>query len=241
MRAFLSGGRAAVLGLATLLAAAASGKAAPVTVFNADVNEWSSSTQSDPTSGIYPIGGTGALNGGFVVTTGSDGAQIGIRASLRFKGLLPQTNNGSVATYFAPAGTSGNNLSLWNFDGDIDLQGTGHTLNDYTAVATFTDRKGLVTPVDLLAAGIPSNLVLGQTSENPGFAFLSAVFPSFDPNAPGVYTFDLKLTPKTFTGDTLEATMNVDVAAVPEPGTLALAGVAVGGLALRVLRRKKVD
>ncbi len=241
MRQFLSGGRTAVLGLAVLLAATSLGRAAPVTVFDANVNEWSSSTPADPANGIFPIGGTGEINGGFVVTTGSDGAQIGLRGFLRFIGLLPQTNDGKVATYFAPAGTSGGNLSLWNFDVDIDLRSTTHTLSDYTAIGTITDRSGLVTPIDLLAAGAPSNLVLGQASENPGFAFLSAAFPSFDPSAPGVYTFDLKLTPKTFDGDTLEATIKVDVAAVPEPGTLALAGVAVGGLALRVWRRKRVD
>jgi hypothetical protein len=241
MHRFLPGGRTAVLGLATLLAATSFGGAAPVTLFNADVNEWSSSTPPDNMNGIFPIGGSGAINGGFVVTTGSDGAQIGLRGIQRFIGLLPQTNDGHVATYFAPAGTSGGNLSLWNFDVDIDLRNSPHKLGDYTAIGTITDRNGKVTPIDLSAAGAPSNLVLGQASENPGFSFLSAAFPSFDPNASGVYTFDLTLTPKTFDGDTLEATIKVDVTAVPEPGTLALAGVAISGLALRVWRRKKVD
>jgi hypothetical protein len=238
MRYSYAGGRAALLGLAFVFAATSRGEAGSVTAFNANVNEWSSSTLADPTNGIYPIGGSSQINGGFVVTTGSDGAQIGLRASLRFVGLLPQTNDGHAATYFAPTGSSGGNLAKWNFDADIDLRGTGHTLSDYTATATFTDRSNLVTSVNLLTAGIPGNVVLGQISENSGFSFLSAVFPSFNPDIPGVYSFDLTLVPKTFTGDTLEATMHVNVAAVPEPGTLVLASLCLSGLALRTWKRR---
>jgi hypothetical protein len=212
--------------------------AAPITAFNANVNEWSSSTVGNSGAGIYPIGGSGEVNGGFVVTTGSDGAQIGLRAELRFMGSLPQTNNGITATYYAPTGTSGGNLSLWNFEADIDLRNTGHNISDYSAIFTVTDRSDLVTPVDLVASGVvPANAVLYQNSENPGFSFLSSVFPAFDPTAPGVYAFDLKLTPTTFTGDTLEASINVDVAAVPEPSPLAL--VASGAAALIIGRWRR--
>ncbi|MFX5494551.1 hypothetical protein ABTD62_22670, partial [Acinetobacter baumannii] len=74
---------------------------------------------------------------------------------------------------------------------------------------TYTDISGKVTAVDLVASGqAPPNAVLLQEAENPGFSFLAPVFPSFDPNATGVYSFDLKLTPKTFDGDTLEVRMN---------------------------------
>jgi hypothetical protein len=234
-----TGNRLSFLGLAVLLATTSHANASPTTVFNANVNEWSSSTPSDPGAGIYPIGGTGEINGGFVVTTGSDGAQIGLRAELRGIGLLPQTNNGVSATYIAPAGTSGANLALWDFDADIDLRGTGHSISDYTAVLTVTDIGGLVTPVNLVATGfVPSNAVLYQNAENPGFAFLSPVFPSFDPTAPGQYSFDLTLTPSTFTGDTLSASINVDVVSVPEPSTMVLAlGAGVVGLFHR--RRRK--
>jgi hypothetical protein len=208
-----------------LAAGAAAAPASVVTAFNANVNEWSSSTPSDMANGIYPIGGSGQINGGFVVTTASNGDQIGLRAFLRGVGLLPQTNDGVLtATYLAPAGTSGMNLSLWNLDGDIDLRASGHTISDYTATLTFTDRSGLVTPVDAVGSGLaPANTRLGQSSENPGFPFLSTIFPSFDPNALGVYSLDLTLVPKTFTGDTLEARINVDVVSVPEPASLALA------------------
>jgi hypothetical protein len=225
-----------------MLAVATIAPASVVTAFNANVNEWSSSTVSDPMHGIYPIGGSGAINGGFVVATSSltnGGDQIGLRASLRFSGLLPQINDGVfTATYFAPAGSSGGNLALWNIDGDIDLRQSGHTIGDYTATLTFTDRSGLVTPVDAVMSGLaPANTRLGQASDNPGFSFLSPVFPSFDPNAPGVYSLDLTLVPKTFSGDTLEARINVDVAAVPEPTTLALA--LSGGVGLILLRGRK--
>jgi hypothetical protein len=189
--------------------------------FDADVKEWSSSTLPGP--GIYPIGGSGQINGGFVVSTGSDG-QIGLRGFLRTIGFLPQTNDGLLtATYFAPTGSPGGGLARWNAELDIDLRGSGHTLDDYTAIITLTDRSGLVTPVDLVATGlIDGDAVLYQASENPGFPLFAPVFPSFDPNAPGIYSFDLKLTPRTFTGDTLEVAMNIDVGAVPEPSTLVL-------------------
>jgi len=225
MRRFKRPTYSAFLSVACWLLLAAAGQASPVTAFNANVKEWSSSTPSDPANGIFPIGGSGEINGGFVTSTTSDTAQIGLRARIRFDGLLPQTNDGVLtATYFAPAGTSGSNLALWNFDADIDLRGSGHTISDYTATLTVTDRSLLVTPIDLVASGsAPANLVLGQSSENPGFPFLAPVFPSFDPNAPGVYSFDLKLVPKTFTGDTLEVKMNVDVVGVPEPSTVVLA------------------
>jgi hypothetical protein len=227
-----------VAGIVALLVVTPRSEADAVTAFNANVYQWSSSTASNPAMGIYPIGGSGAINGGFVVSTGSDGAQIGMRASLRTIGLLRQANDGVTATYFAPTGTSGGNLALWNFDMDIDLTHTNHTLSDYSATAIFTDRSGLVTPLNLLAAGTPGNLVLGQSSENAGFSFLAPVFPSFDPSAKGVYSFELTLVPQTFSGDTLDVKMNVSVAAVPEPAgiTLALAGAV--GLCLRSRRRR---
>jgi hypothetical protein len=225
--------RAALAGLAVLFAATPRGEAGPTVSFDANVKEWSSSTLPGP--GIYPIGGSGQINGGFVVSTGSDGAQIGLRGFLRTIGFLPQTNDGVLtATYFAPTGSPGGNLARWNAEFDIDLRGTGHTINDYTATVTLTDRGGLVTgPVDLVLTGlIDSDAVLYQDSENPGFPLFAPAFPAFDPNAPGVYSFDLKLTPRTFTGDTLEVNMNVDVGAVPEPSTLVLC---LGGGGLLVL------
>ncbi len=230
--------RAALAGLAVLFAATPRGEAGPTVGFDANVKEWSSSTLPGP--GIYPIGGTGQINGGFVVSTGSDGAQIGLRGFLRTIGLLPQTNDGVLtATYFAPTGSPGGGLARWNFDLDIDLRGTGHTVDDYTALITITDRSGLVTPVDLLTPGlIDPDTLLYQNSLNPGFPFLAPVFPAFDPNAPGVYSFDLKLTPRTFTGDTLEVKMNVDVGPVPEPSTLVLC-LGGGGLLVLSARRRR--
>jgi hypothetical protein len=225
--------------LAVLLAASPRLNAGPVVQFDANVNEWSSSTPPGP--GIYPIGGSGQINGGFVVSTASNGDQIGLRAELRFIGLLPQTNDGVLtATYFAPAGTSGSNLALWNFEGNADFRATGHTASDYTAILTITDRNGQVTPVDLVASGLAHpDAVLEQESENAGFPLFAPFFPSFDPNAPGVYSFDLTLTPKTFTGDTLEVKMNVDVAAVPEPSSLTLLGIGIAGVGLRAWRKRK--
>jgi hypothetical protein len=241
MRRIHVGNRFALLGLTVLFAVTTRLDAGPTVAFNANVNEWSSSTPPDPGNGIYPIGGSGETNGGFVVSTASNGDQIGLRAELRFLGPLPQTNDGVLtATYFAPAGTSGGNLALWDFEGDADLRATGHTAADYTATLTFTDAGGKVTPLDLVGSGlVPSNAVLYQSAENAGFSFLASEFPSFNPDATGVYSFDLKLVPKTFTGDTLEVKMNVDVVALPEPAGLTLFGLAVAGIGLRAWQKRR--
>jgi hypothetical protein len=198
------------------------------TVFDSNVTEWSSSTLPGPT--IFPIGGTGQINGGFVVTTSTDGAEIGLRAQLRTIGLLPQTNDGITATYFSPPGL--NQISparaMWNFDFDIDLRATNHSLADYTATLTITDRnRTTVTPINM--ESIHPTATLYQDSWNPEFSFLASAFPSFDPNASGVYSFDLNLQPLTFTGSALDAKIDVNV--TPEPASVLLLGIGIAGMA----------
>jgi hypothetical protein len=200
--------------------------------FNTNLNVWN------------PIGSSGAVNGGFVSDTATDGNQIGLRAELRtLPTPLPQTNDGiNTATYFAPAGPfspSFPTLSKWDFDFSIDLSATGQTVAAYNTTLTITDRSGLVTPVNLQGPGlIPSTSTLYQNAENPGFSFLSGIFPSFDPNVGGVYSFDLLLTPKSGNGDTLEVKMNVDVA--PEPATFTLCGIGIVAICGYAWRRRKL-
>jgi hypothetical protein len=219
---------------------------ASLLTFDSNVNEWNSSTPGG--IGLHPIGGSGQVNGGFTVATATTGpgagAQIGLRAELRFFGpVLPQTNDGITADYFAPAGPSTPaSLARWNFDIDVDLRTSGKTISDYTATLTFTNIGGLpVTsvPVNLYSGSDPTTTLL-QVSDNPGFPHLAGAFPGFNPNANGVYEFDLVLTPSTFTGETLSVSMDVNVGAVPEPGTLMLCGIAITGFAGYTWRRRKL-
>src|ERR1700722_15815315 len=124
--------------------------------FNTNLNVWD------------PIGSSGAVNGGFVSDTATDGNQIGLRAELRTSPTpVPQSNDGVItATYLAPAGPfspSMSTLAKWNFDFSIDLSATGQTVAAYNTTLTITDRSGLVTAVDLQGSGlIPSTTTLYQ-------------------------------------------------------------------------------
>lgn len=224
-------------GLAVVAGSANLADAAPILSFDTDVSEWDSSTAAAPPT-IFPIGGSGQLNGGFVVSEDSVlGAQIGIRAQERFVGpVLSQSNDGSKATYVASNGESAPGESIWNWDFHIDLRGITNPgtsapleLSDYDATFTVTDVNGVVESIDLntVLSGALSAARLLQTSQNPGFA---SQLPSvFDPFATGIYNFVLTLTPVTFTGDTLVAEM--DVLVTPEPTGLTLAVLGALGLA----------
>jgi hypothetical protein len=227
------------LGLIAAVAATSKGE---TVAFNATVADWSSSTVSSPATGIYPIGGSGQVNGGFVVGSDAAGNQIGLRAELRnFGPVLGQTNDGvETSTYIAPpGGTTVPNRALWNFDYDIDLRASGHTISDYVATLTITDGTN-VDAINLVSSGIiQSNAKLFQDSENPGFAFLSGAFPAFNPNAIQNYGFDLSLTPTFQNGQALEVQMNVDVA--PLPGIVPAAGFGmIGFIGFYAMKKRRL-
>lgn len=227
---------AAMLSLSlALIAAPALTVVGAVTTFDANASEWSSLTA--PVLGVViPIGGTGQVNGNFVIVDDpAVGSQIGLRAIERFS-PTPLVN--TAGDYIADAGESTPGVSTWNYDIHIDLRGTGLSFDDYTI--SFLSNVSNHSAIDLQTAlefggalppGSLGAVELFQVSTNPTF-FASGV----DPFAAGVYTFDLTLTPKSgVTADTLAASITVTV--VPEPTTVLLIGFGMAAATLVTRRR----
>ncbi len=210
------------------------------TSFDADVTEWDSGTASVP--GVtLPIGGSGQVNGNFIVVEDDSfpNIQIGLRAVERFS-PVPLSNSGS--NYVAQAGESGSpgsGLSTWNYEAHVDLRGSGLSFEDFTITFTTSvlNHSTLDFQADLevfsaVPAGTLNNVELFQLSLNPGF-----FFSGLDPFALGSYPFDLNLTPKSgVNGPTLSASMVVEV--IPEPTSAGLVLLGLGTV-IGVARRRK--
>jgi hypothetical protein len=129
--------------------------------------------------------GTGTSNGHFAVDTEAGGVELGLRASLRFIGPITPTGN----LYIAPVGSTPPGRALWNFEFSVNpgsLVGTHSLLTITGPGGSFAFNPATI--LDNTPLGGP----LYQNSENLGFAFLGAPI-NFNPNASGIYTFDLKL------------------------------------------------
>ena len=157
------------LTLAILLSAAGTAYAQGKNTVTVGVlaSEWSSATVADAASGIFPVGGSGQLNGEFVIVM-RDGMEIGFRATDRTDGLLTPTGK-RKGIYEASTGyDSGTmNRAEWNYDIHVDLRGTGTVLSDYDLKLnqTFINKlNGSAGPFDLtfpeLTAGLLDNAVL---------------------------------------------------------------------------------
>ncbi len=187
------------------------------TTVGTDASEWTSDTASNVDDGIFPIGGSGQVNGEFTIAE-VQGVEIGLRAQERFEGTLEATGN-RIGVYEATAieGSAEDNTGSWNYDWHIDLRdGTNahadRTLSDYT-VMLETDHTngqnlfGSSVPLDLtFGSEVLDNAVLYQSSQNPGFG--NGVF---DPSAAKTYNLRLVLTPKTFNGPPLAVAIQVNV------------------------------
>lgn len=124
-------------------------RATSVTALGDDVSVWDSSVPLDLPSGLFPIGGSGQLNGEFATSTyvgatfgDVSAVQIGLRAQERLGGGPTLTRVGN--TYFAEPGTSGTSVigATWNYDLHLDF-GT-----DY--LQTQLRDKGLIGPTETI-------------------------------------------------------------------------------------------
>jgi hypothetical protein len=170
--------------------------------------------------------GTGTSNGHFAVDTEANGVELGLRASLRFVGPITPTGN----LYTAPAGNS-SGKALWNFEFSVN---PGSLLGTHSLL-TITGPGGVLAfNPQLILDNTPSGGPLYQNSENLAFAFLGGPI-NFNPNASGLYTFDLKL---FSSDDLLLGDVSIQVNAVPEPSTWAMLILGFAGIGFMAYRRK---
>jgi hypothetical protein len=180
--------------------------------------------------------GSGQPNGGFAISSNtSPEIELGLRSQDFQVGV---SNNDGVSNYFVAAGerSPGSGLGTWNLDlsvytyearipGNFDIfldvdwdPSAGQTLVTYDISALLAANNLFVTTY--------------QASENLGFGFWGQ---AYSPFATGTYSFTLRGYDRNSPNDlAASTTINVIVGdagqAVPEPGTLALAGLALGGL-----------
>jgi hypothetical protein len=219
-------------GVAMGLALALSASAAPIS----------------PTFGTFgplagaTFSGTGIPNNPVAITT-VGGLTIGLAASQRVSG--PNLGHNGAGTYSAPAGVSPFNPSpadpyaMWNFN----MYVSGATASmAFRLFYDFNPAEGndINTHGTITVPGAAITGGQGENSWNLGMDFLATTNPAFgivaptgtfDPNARGQYTFALVAYELNGAALGNEIGRSAIAVNVPEPGTFALAGLALLGLA----------
>jgi hypothetical protein len=182
------------------------------------------------------FGGSGIPNSAVAITT-VGGLTLGMSASQRFVG--PSLQNNGMGTFSAPIGVSlvapspADPYALWNFNFYISGANASMAFRIFydfdSAIGNDETTHGTVS---FAGSALPGGL--GQNSWNLGMNFLAAaavgiVPPAgvFNPNAAGQYTFALAAYDVTTGRELGRSAIAVNV---PEPGTFALAGLALLGL-----------
>jgi hypothetical protein len=204
-----------------------------------------------PISGAT-YGGTGNPNDAEVttLTSGNETITLGLQAQQRyFNPALANDNAGTFsattgANYGNPANPSDTTYSTtlgatWNFDFYINVAGGSF------GGATFDlliANGGTIYTFDLNTAySTTSATTTLQDSENLDFASIATAIGGFNPNASGVYGFELEElnSDKTVIASTA---INVDVNAVPDvTSTALLLGLGLGALVVFGYRQKRLQ
>lgn len=183
------------------------------------------------------FGGSGIPNDAVAITT-VGGLTLAMSATQRF--TAPALTNDGMGTYSALTGVStaspspADPYAMWNFNfyisGGDDTMAFRLFYDFNTAVGNDETTHGTIS---FLGSQLPGGVA--QNSFNLGMNFLAAagagIAPpagAFDPNAAGQYTFALVAYGIT-SGQ--EIGRSAIVVNVPEPGTFALSGLALLGLA----------
>lgn len=184
------------------------------------------------------FGGSGIPNDPAAITT-IGGLTLALSATQRFSG--PNLQNNGAGTYSAPAGVSqvapspADPYALWNFNAYVS--GATATMAFrlfYDFDPSVGNDQSTHGTVSFLGSALTGGF--GQSSNNLGFNSLATTNPAFgivaptgvfNPNAAGQYTFALAAYDIATGRELGRSAIAVNV---PEPGTFALAGLALLGL-----------
>jgi hypothetical protein len=249
----------AILSGAVLGALSAGSAFAVASYGNLDATQFSTTAGgANCQDGVYAGTGCSIQNGNFTIDR-SGGIEVGLRAKNRLDFTLI---DGSTGTYHAPVGKSSLSRAMWNYEFSVNTQqgGGALTLNDVSVMVRVDTDAGAGVSfgswLDVFAnwgdnaytngSGVRVGAGPAQTGEfgvqqsvNPLFGN-SGFMPGFNPNGAGTYEIELAVFGLNDNRQTdfRNVLAGTDITVqVPEPGTLALLGLSLAGMA--ALRRRK--